>query len=182
MTDALAERAGLSEPLRVLLKEYPRAAWEADPGFSQLIRFWLDRHAMFRELCTALVPLLEGHLDGKADPARTAPMLSRYGNALLGGLHEHHHIEDTHYFPRLVTLEPRLEHGFEILDSDHHALAERLEHTATAANGVLRAVDDRKAVDKALTEVRLLARLLDRHLWDEEEVIVPVLLKHGLDA
>ncbi|MEL7301188.1 MAG: hemerythrin domain-containing protein [Pseudomonadota bacterium] len=182
MTDALAERDGLSEPLRVLLKEYPREAWEADPAFSDLIRFWLERHAMFREICVALVGLLEGHLDGRTDPQRTAPNLSRYGNALLGGLHEHHHIEDEHYFPRLIPMEPRLEHAFQILDADHHDLAERLEHTATAANAVLRSTDDRRAVDKALVEVRLLQALLHRHLWDEEEVVVPVLLKHGLDA
>ncbi|MEO1795435.1 MAG: hemerythrin domain-containing protein [Pseudomonadota bacterium] len=182
MTEALAERSGLSEPLRVLLADYPREAWEADPGFSELIQFWLSRHAMFREISVAVQGLLEAHLDGKSDPARTGLNLSRYGNALLGGLHEHHHVEDDHYFPRLIPLEPRLEHGFEILDRDHHALSERLAKLADAANAVLRALDDRKAVDRALQEIRLLDRLLDRHLWDEEELIVPVLLKHGLQG
>ncbi|MGR3490600.1 MAG: hemerythrin domain-containing protein [Shimia sp.] len=179
MTDLLSERDGLSEPLRVLLADYPREAWEGDPEFSELIQFWLSRHAMFRELLQRVTDLLEGHLDRKTDPQRTVPALSHYGNALLGGLHQHHHIEDDHYFPRIVGLEPRLARGFDILDRDHHALTERLDGLAQAANAVIRAEDMRDPVDAALTETRRLDNLLDRHLWDEEELVVPIPLKHA---
>ncbi|MGR3466877.1 MAG: hemerythrin domain-containing protein [Shimia sp.] len=179
MTEALAEREGLSEPLRVLLADYPREAWEADPEFSELIRFWLSRHAMFRELVVRVTGLLEGHLDRTTDPQRTAPALSHYGNALLGGLNQHHHIEDDHYFPRIIGLEPRLARGFEILDSDHHALSERLDSLAQAANAVIRAADPRDPVEAAMMETRRLDHLLNRHLWDEEELVVPILLKHA---
>lgn len=182
MTEALEERSGLSEPLRVLLKDYPREAWEADPAFSELTRFWLSRHAMFRDVSGRIITLLEDHLDQQTDPSLTAPALSQFGTALLGGLHEHHHIEDHHYFPRVIPLEPSLARGFEILDADHHDLSARLDDVAQAANAVIRTKDDRVVVDKALKEVRRLARLLDRHLWDEEELIVPVLLKHQFEG
>ena len=182
MTEALETREGLSEPLRVLLKDYPREAWEADPGFSQLIQFWLSRHAMFRELCARITELLKAHLDKRVDPQLVKPHYARYANMLLGGLHEHHHVEDDHYFPKLIVLEKKLEHGFEILDRDHHDLTERLEAIAAASNVMLQAPeDDREAVEGALKEITRLGRLLDRHLWDEEELIVPVLLKHGMD-
>ena len=35
----LSHRTALPDALRVLLAEYPREAWEADPTFSALIRF-----------------------------------------------------------------------------------------------------------------------------------------------
>ena len=47
---ALADRKKLPDALRVLLEDYPRDGWELDPGFDGLVRFWLDRHLMFRRL------------------------------------------------------------------------------------------------------------------------------------
>lgn len=182
MTDALADRKGLSEPLRVLLKDYPREAWDDDPAFGEMTRFWLSRHTMFREICARVTTLLEGHLDKQLNPEHTAHALSRYGNALIGGLHQHHTVEDEHYFPQLIPLEPRLAHGFEILDRDHHALTECLESLTDAANAFLRAQDNEKVADKALAEIRRLGGFLDRHLWDEEELVVPIILRHKFDG
>ena len=163
MTEALETREGLSEPLRVLLKDYQREAWRrirllaADPVLV------VPSRDVPRTLRGSR--MLEAHLDKRVDPQLVKPHYARYANMLLGGLHEHHHVEDDHYFPKLIVLEKKLEHGFEILDRDHHDLSERLEAIATASNAMLQTPeDDRKAVEGALKEVTRLGRLLDRHL------------------
>ena len=185
MTDdtlLLDRRDRLPDALRVLVEEYPRDAWEGEPGFNALIRFWLDRHLMFRRILEKLTDETETALDG-GDPARFAQGLSRYGSMLVGELQMHHRIEDAHYFPVLASKDSRVERGFEILDSDHHVLDARLERFVGTANDVLtglaEATDKTTVIGRFEPALRDLGRLLDRHLVDEEELVVPVILKHG---
>lgn len=180
---ALAERSGLPDALRVLVAEYPRDGWEADPGFDDHIRFWLDRHLMFRRLMTEMRNETEALLDNKPDADRYSAMTSRYGGMFVNGLHEHHTIEDTYYFPKLATKDARIEKGFAILDKDHHDIDVFLASFVDRANEVIRHTDQR---DKLRTsaghfrdELVHLEALLDRHLTDEEDLIVPVILRYG---
>ena len=179
---ALESRDGLPDALRVLLEDYPREAWESDPAFSALIRFWLDRHLMFRRLLAGLDEDTRTMLDGDMDPRAYGARLSRLGGHFLQNLHGHHQIEDAHYFPRLSTLDDRLRRGFEILDRDHHAIDGHLARFADEANAVLRNIEGaRPPLAEVETMRRGIARMtgfLDRHLTDEEELIVPVLLKY----
>ena len=180
---ALADRAQLPEALRVLLAEYPRDGWVDDPGFDDLIKFWLDRHLMFRRLMTEMREGTEALLDRKMSPDRYAAMVSRYGGMFVNGLHEHHTIEDTYYFPKLVSKDARIEKGFGILDKDHHDIDAFLADFVARANEVIGLSDNRNKLQTSAgvfqTELSKLERLLDRHLIDEEELIVPVLLRYG---
>lgn len=182
----LATRAGLPEALRVLLDEYPREAWDADPGFSELIRFWLDRHLMFRRMIGIIGNEAEHMLDRKTEPRRFAAQLGRVGSMFVSELHGHHMIEDHQYFPRLKLFDPRVARAFDILDRDHHALDAHLERFTAEANAALSVIgDDGEGRDEAgafMTGLRRLEGFLDRHLVDEEEVIVPVLLRHVPDG
>jgi len=184
MTDlALAKRQGLPDALRVLLAEYPRDLWESDPGFDGLIRFWLDRHMMFRRIVTDMLGDARRLVDARLDPDQYAARLSRYGGMFVNGLHEHHTIEDTHYFPKLATKDARIEGGFAILDKDHHDIDAHLNAFVTRANGILNLRDTpqnmRNLVGQFEVQMIELERLLNRHLNDEEELIVPVILKFG---
>ncbi|QHQ36523.1 hemerythrin domain-containing protein [Algicella marina] len=179
---ALSEREGLPDALRVLTAEFDRDAWADHPNFSGLISFWLDRHLGFRSFLEAIRQETEAMLDGRKEFDRYRAVLSRRGSVLLQELHGHHTIEDQHYFPVLQKLDTRLERGFDILEADHHALDPLLQRFAERANGVLQS-EDAKAADKPLAtflgEVRGLESLLDRHLVDEEDLVVPVLLKYA---
>ncbi|RYH02169.1 hemerythrin domain-containing protein [Salipiger sp. IMCC34102] len=184
MTDvALETRTALPDALRVLLAEYPREGWTVDPGFDELIKFWLDRHLMFRRLMERMETGTEALIDRKVDERAFAQELSRYGGMFVNGLHEHHMIEDAHYFPRLVKKDARIERAFDILDADHKALDGHLNAFAEGANATLRQVGDRDLLqDEAgrfQGNLSTMARFLDRHLTDEEEIIVPVILKFG---
>lgn len=179
----LEVRKGLPDPLRVLLEVYPRDGWTTDPGFDDLIRFWLDRHLMFRRLLTEMRSTTQTLLDRKSDPQRFGVVMSRYGGMFVNQLHEHHTIEDTHYFPVLSQKDDRIAKGFEILDADHHAIDRHLSDFVDVTNGALQKLDNRDTLQRAAgdleSQLGLLNRLLDRHLTDEEELIVPVILRYG---
>lgn len=180
---ALKSRDQLPEALRVLLKEYPRAGWQDDPNFEGLVRFWLDRHMMFRRLMTEMGSATEAMLDKKIAAERYASVLSRYGGMFVNGLHEHHTIEDQHYFPRLSKMDKRITRGFEILDKDHHDLDGLLADFVGNANAVLQNWQNparlHEESGRLQREIRKLEKLIDRHLVDEEELVVPVILRYG---
>ena len=172
---SLSERHGLPDALQMLLREYPRDTWEGHPNCGMLTRFWLDRHLMFRRLVDMLRDDAEARLDHALDPEAHLHRLNRFGGMLVGELHGHHQIEDHHYFPRLSRVEPRLERGFELLDADHHALDDWLARFTEAANSVLSGGEPGPFLDA----LRSFDGLLLRHLEDEEDLIVPILLKYG---
>ena len=115
-------------------------------------------------------------VDSRIDAQTHSARLSRYGSMLLQNLHGHHQIEDHHYFPILSAREPILNKGFELLDSDHHAMDGLLNRFADGANGV---IEGRIEPGAFRTDLLSFQSMLDRHLVDEEELVVPVILKHG---
>jgi iron-sulfur cluster repair protein YtfE (RIC family) len=179
---ALAVRAGLPDALGALLADRPRAGWAADPGFGPLVRFWLDRHLLFRRLQADLTAAAEAALDRAADPRAAGRRIARLGGAYLGELEGHHHVEDAYYFPRLRALDPRVGLGFDLLDADHAALhaamAELAERADAALRGLAAAPADSGPTGALHTDLARFGRLLERHLTDEEDLIVPVILKH----
>jgi iron-sulfur cluster repair protein YtfE (RIC family) len=177
----LDTRAGLPEALRVLLAEYPREAWPDHPDFDGLVAFWLDRHAEFRHLLAAMKADAESAIGLGIDPGEFRRRLSRRGTTFLQRLSGHHRIEDHHYFPQLAAMERRLARGFETLDRDHHELEDWLARFAESANAALAAPEDaalREAAAGFRRHLKGLGRMLDRHLTDEEDLILPVILKH----
>lgn len=181
MTLDLNTRKGLPDALRVLLDSYPRETWEGHHNFGQLIRFWLDRHLMFRKMNKTLLSGVEGYLDDRVEAGRFGREVARVGQMMLGELHGHHTMEDTHYFPVLTRQDKRLLRGFEMLDADHHALDTHLAEFARDANTLLQSLSVGKSQDEAGAWHERLSgfeRFLDRHLTDEEELIVPVLLHY----
>lgn len=178
--DDLEHRAGLPETLHLLLADYPREAWEAHPEFNGLTSFWLERHLDFRRLLPMLQDQTRGIIERNAEP--NPRRLVQLASMLLDSLHGHHEIEDHHYFPLLARTEPRLEHGFQLLDADHHALDAHLHRLADRTNAVLKTLSEGQPpretaalLDEALTPF---ASFLDRHLCDEEDLIVPIILHH----
>lgn len=172
----LEARTGLPDALRILLEHYPRGTWETHDNFAGLVAFWLDRHLMFRRLMEALIDDVGAAVDRKIDAQTHAAKLSRYGSMLLQNLHGHHQIEDHHYFPILSQREQALTRGFDLLDADHHAMDGLLDRFAKGANGVIQGqIEPGRFRDELLG----FQALLDRHLVDEEELVVPVILKYG---
>ena len=169
----LKTREGLPEALRLLLADFPRDEWQHHANFAGLVAFWLDRHMMFRRLCDMLKTDAEAAVDRRLAPEQLNPRISRFGGMLVQQLHGHHQIEDMHYFPVLSRRETALTRGFEILDKDHHAMDGLLDRFTRSANGVLQGKTE-AGVFRG--EVLSFESMLLRHLEDEEDLIVPVIL------
>jgi hemerythrin-like domain-containing protein len=106
--------------------------------------------------------------------------VSAIGGHLVQDLLGHHQIEDDAYFPQMVQLERRLGRGFDILDRDHHALDALLDGFVKSANQALQAKDSRAAAGRFREGLMPFERQLIRHLQDEEDLIIPVILKHRM--
>ncbi len=183
MNDDLESRKGLPDHLRVLAEKFPRDGWQAHSNFDELTRFWLDRHLMFRDLMGRVQDLSKNYLDAPAP--RFGPELARYTGFFLNQLHGHHNIEDHHYFPVFGPLDSRLDRAFEILDRDHHALDRHIHSLAERTNAVLAELqagrDARREAEALLTAQGAFDGFLERHLFDEEEIIVPLVLEYAPD-
>ncbi len=180
----LARRSGWPEDLRVLIARYPRETWDRHANLGEWVPFWLSRHAMFRELSGTIDGIAgrfrAGDLSGAEFPRVFVPRL----RFLLEQLNVHHQIEDYHHFPRLRAADDRLARGFDVLETDHHAIHADMAATAEAANDMLRALSGdadtlrRRGDGYADASGKLLKGLM-RHLDDEEDLIVPLILERG---
>ena len=185
MTDDLDLRQGLSEELLYLLRRHPREGWGGNAELGDLARFWLTRHDGFRQLGGALTDALtrfrEGELEAMQFGGYFAPRLQHF----LTELHHHHMIEDQHYFPVFAAAETRLARGFDILENDHELIHERIGRVITSANGLLGLLEGgdmdriRRAADTYAADSDLLVNGLLRHLDDEEDLIVPLMIERG---
>ena len=180
----LESRAGLPDDLRWLVEKYPREDWRAHSNIAGMATFWLQRHDMFRELGGLLTTIIADYREGRATASQFAQLFAPRLNFFLGELDGHHNVEDHHYFPVFAKAEKRLQRGFDILDADHHTIHEGLERNAETANDFLRALqenEDRRrfAADAYAGENTRLVAMLTRHLADEEDLIIPLILDRG---
>ncbi len=171
--------------MRILLNEYPRDNWEAHPGFKEKTRHWLGAHQMFRQLAQITRKETERFLDKSRAAGDFAVQLSYYGDALVRNLRGHHSWEDHSYFPELSAADPRFEAGLEILEKDHEALDVVLNSFAKTANQAIKLVQlDKKQAREVAGNLHSVAEtieaFLQRHLSDEEELAVPIILHHRL--
>ena len=175
-------RDGLPDELRVLLTELPRDSWSNHPDFNGLTAFWIERHMLFRKLLTLMKSDAEDLISRAMDPEKFRGRLSHLGSTFVNQLHGHHRVEDDQFFPQLEALEMRLQRGFEMLDRDHHALDGLLSIFTDQANGVLaETADDQILREKTALfrrDLKGLHRLIERHLTDEEDLVLPIILKH----
>ena len=175
----------------MLIARFPREQWEGHANLGEMARFWLSRHAMFRELSGNIEEVAaqfrKGALPAAEFPRQLVPRLQ----FLLSQLNVHHQIEDLHYFPIFRAAEERLARGFDVLEGDHHAIHADMAATAETANALLRALSahlagnadalKRCGDDYAQASGALIKGLI-RHLDDEEDLIVPLILERGEDA
>jgi len=184
---ALARRSGWPEDLRVLLIRYPREQWDAHANLGGMARFWLSRHAMFRELSATIQEITEKFRAGQLPPAEFVRHFCPRLQFMLDQLNVHHQIEDMHYFPIFQAADKRLSRGFDVLEGDHHHIHADMARTAETANALLQALRGdpdrlrRCGDDYADASGALLGGLI-RHLDDEEDLIVPLILDRGEEA
>ena len=180
----LETRAGLPDDLRFLVEKYPREDWQAHANIHGMANMWLQRHDMFRDLGGILTGAIADYREGRKNSVEFARFFAPRLNFFLGNLDGHHNVEDHHYFPVFAKAERRLARGFEVLDADHHTIHAALDRNAESANAFIRALQEsedrqRFAADAYADENSRLIAMLKRHLADEEDLIIPLILDRG---
>ena len=180
----LDTRAGWPDELRFYLERYPRPLWPGHANLGQMARFWLQIHDGFRELGGALRAKTTDFREDRFSPEEFRAWLAPRLQTLLSHLHGHHQIEDYQFFPLFSAAEPRLVRGFEVLEHDHEQIHETIVGVVESANTLLRATPAdldliRRSGDAYADKGDALLRRLDRHLGDEEDLIIPLILDRG---
>ena len=184
MTDPLdlAVRTGLPDDMLYLVRDLPRDRWT---GLDQTAAFWLQMHNGFRAQQDRLAALTgrwrADDLDLRGLHDAVLPELQ----AFLQHLDGHHRVESGHYFPAFRAVEPRIQHGLNLLDRDHDAIHAHLETMFQSGLAFHHAVRD-AAPDTADRAHRLsdalaaAAPALSRHLDDEEDIVIPLMQLRGV--
>jgi len=185
IADRAIRTADMPAEMQTLLRDYPRDSWETHAGFKDKPRQWLGAHQMFRRISATVRNDTERYIDGKNDPQDFISQLSYRGGSLVNNLHGHHHWEDYSYFPELSEAAPRFKAGLDILEKDHEVLNQVLSDFTRKANRVIQLIqlDGKRAQDESgalHTVASSIETLLQRHLGDEEELAVPIILHHRL--
>jgi hypothetical protein len=185
MTYSIQSRKGLPTEFQTLLADYPREAWPDHPNFAQAIQNWMGAHQMFRRLSDITTTETQKFLDKSRSAEEFAGRMGHFGNLLIHNLHGHHHWEDHEYFPELSAADPRFDHGLEMLEADHVELDKVLDGFTKTGNRLLKLLDmdEVQAKEEAhhlLEHSYSIQEFLNKHLHDEEDLVVPILLHHKL--
>jgi hypothetical protein len=182
--------------LKFLLERHPRATWPSARSASAA--FWLDVHERLRRDCAGLREAGDDYLRSRHTAAQLAAVAAPRLRGLIAAMQGHHQIEDHEYFPAFRRAEPRLARGFDLLEAEHGALLSDVD-IALLALTELRAAEGRDARGRAtqgavagtktpdaelaarryVTAADALCTRLVRHLGDEEDLVIPLLLARG---
>lgn len=180
----LGERSGLPDSLAYLRRKYPSASWRGHRNYGALAGFWREIHNGLRHEGAELQTLTCSFQEGATTPQQLQrtfmPLLKKH----LGNLDGHHQVEDQYYFPRFRALDKRMRAGFDLLERDHEAIHHLLQQSAEGASHLLASLQrdrdaQRAAADSYADRAQRLLALLDRHLDDEEDLVIPAMLEHG---
>jgi iron-sulfur cluster repair protein YtfE (RIC family) len=184
----LDRRAALPADYAYLLGTFPRTVWEGHPNAGPWSDFWLARHNMFRDFGAAL-PDAVAKLDAKQVEAEAFHQwFMPRASFFLGELDTHHKIEEYHYFPIFARSDARMEKGIALLEGDHHRIHELLyaayEQIVALDAAIGGAIGEApgeiaNATPRLAGALAALAAGLGRHLDDEEDLIMPVVLERG---
>ena len=180
----LGERKGLPVELCYLLERYPRDQWQGHENLGGMAQFWLQRHDMFRELGGMLDTSVGNYREQRLEAQPFASFFVPGLQFFLQQLHGHHQIEDMHYLPVFERAEMGLKRGFALLDNDHHVIHDALERNVHGASHILGKLGEgrdaaRFTADAYADDTERLVKMLLRHLEDEEDLIIPVILDSG---
>jgi hypothetical protein len=165
-----------------LLERHPRSSWAAVA--TPTTHFWIEVHDDFRRECVALTLAGDECRERRITPRSYAALVAPRLRGLLGHLQGHHEVEEHHYFPTLRDSAPALGPAFDRLAADHVALdgdATRalaaLAELVAAAESPQASQASRVAAERFAAECDVLCRHLVRHLSDEEDLVIPLLLE-----
>ncbi len=181
---SIETRRGLPDEWRFLARTYPREIWAGHESMGEHTKFWLTIHRSFRMMGAHLSEQSDAYESGAVTAEQfrfaMAPRLQQF----LASLDHHHRIEDHLFFPKFMEAEKRLIAGIELLEADHTVIDAEVHAMIDIANALLQTnINDKDGLkrngENFAISSRRIVKLLGRHLDDEEEIVIPLLLDRG---
>ena len=167
-----------------LYDEYPRATWEDAASNHSTVRFLLARHRGFRNRLQQITESTRNVLDSKLSPPAFCISLAQELHYFIPQLEGHHQAESQRLYPRLIQFHPAAQAKFQALENDHQAIDTLLAQIARVPEDLM---NDAPTQGIFFTKAKAFASLLSdfesslvRHLEDEEDLVVPILLKMNI--
>ena len=155
--------------------------WKDAASTHSTVRFLLARHRGFRNRLKDIAETTRNVLDTKLSPPAFCISLAQELHYFVPQLEGHHQAESQRLYPRLIEFHPAAQAKFETLESDHHAIDSLLAQIARVPEDLM---NDAPTEDIFFAKAQAFASLLRdfessllRHLEDEEDLVVPILLK-----
>lgn len=138
---------------------------------------WLQVHDMFREQAKSIERAMQQFRVGSLP----APDFVRHGGAevlsLVRVLDMHHHAETSYAFPAVAQAAADVAKAFDVLDRDHVVIEGMIQKVRTTLAAPR--VDSPRLANELESVLDPLLPALQRHLRDEEDIIVPALIVCG---
>ncbi len=162
-----------------LLEKLPRERWQGE-AIHGTAGVWLAMHQRLRQGQQRLLALAAHWQDGQLDAADFCQQALPLLHAHLNHLHGHHRLEDQHYFPAMRRAEPRMAAGFDLLDADHQRIERQVAELYRHAQQLEHGTAHRTAagIQPLVTALQDGQSLLQQHLLDEEDLVIPLLALH----
>lgn len=183
--DQLGKRNGLPDNLRELLKKYPRDTWGDDILNGNWVGYWLGRHSVFKEISLAINQSLQKILDNNISINKFLNDYVQLMNLMLKNLNSHHTVEDNYIFPKFSQKIEKFSYGLDLLENDHHLIHSCIDNVILEGNSLIKTINNNKTLDikKVVGSYKVVNdefnKLLMAHLNDEEDLLIPLVVKHG---
>lgn len=176
------KRMRLPDSVQETLLESTRSEWQNHPRYGGKANFFMTIHRDLLDGAAQLTQRIEQLLDVPPSDIREAAArmnILPFSKSLIGFAHHHHEIEDQSYFPQFALLYPELNRGLSLLDGDHKVLDAALDDMQNALNELSTGDVSHDDLSALKNGGQALEAVLNRHIWDEEELIIPIFLRHG---
>ena len=105
--------------------------------------------------------------------------MNHLGLELVDRVAHHHSYEDGTVLPQFLSLFPEIEAAVDLLENDHHVLDDALNASRELFLNLTPEHSSKTTIAKAHAQARELSRILNRHTYDEEDLLIPPLLNSG---
>jgi len=156
-----------------------REAWDRDPNFFGWPAHLQRLHGAISAASVRLVSGLEAALDeseGSDQERMYLTEMARLGENLVAHVRGHHGFEDGHVLPGFLARFPELSAAIALLEKDHRVLDSALDHTEQLLPQLRVVGIDRRRIGQVLDQSKVLGKILNRHTYDEEDILIPAVL------
>jgi len=173
------ERTGLDVSLRAELIGLPRETWRTHANYAGQAEHWQQIHgamlANSAHVTRALAAIAEGRV-GQAQMPELSAQIRETAAHFTEHAHHHHRLEDHHIFPGFVRARPALARPLALLDADHLVLDASIQAFERALRDFPDDTAPASAFDRLAETAGRVDRIMQRHIADEEEIVIPTVL------